>query len=438
MPGSSSGSSGPSLGSLSGAVATSTQGVQRSAESPVTPLRGKSSSSSLEQKPTPLRSKSTLASSKKRSKRRSQEAKEPEGQKLQLVGEEAAVEPSEGQEIGAVEGPSTELFSSATLPEGSRPVAQEAAAERRDSDERRRSSSLFSDAGDQKRVSDSSTFSIPAGRPPRKSRTSTSPGSDSHLPRRSSSLFNEMYGLPGLSDLDAFQGIPQPDEPWRKSSSIGSASLFSANSRPSHEQQSDRRSSSSLFSAQGYQSYRRSSSLFSVQMSGDEGGEGRPGAPEPALAKTSALSTQAAEQSPATPATNDDANITVVPAVGKRKQQVSPGASPPHAKQTKRSTISSSSLKQSEPLFITPSVPAPAAGRTSSEAKTSSSSLAQSTSLFSSPERPMGDQESSKSNSTDSSLVAEILLRKTSVPREEKGKKYLTYFFQRINVYSLV
>lgn len=402
-------------------MATSTQ---RSGEPPVTPLRGKSSSSSssLEQKPTPLRSKSTLASSKKRVKPKSQEVQKP-GEQVQPEIEETVVEPAEVPHEKTLDEPSTELFSGTVLPEGSRPLVQEVTTERRDSDERRRSLSLFSETGDQKRVSDSSTFSIPATPPPRKSRASNSHSSNSHCSqRRSSSLFNELYGLPRLSDLDAFHGLPQPDDPLRKSSSIGSASLFSAGSRPSRDYQSDRRSSS-LFSAQEYQSDRRSSSLFSVQMRGDEGGEGRSGAPEPALAKTSALSAQQVEMSPATPASNDDAqNITVVPARDKRKQEVSPGASPPRAKQNKLSTSSSSSLKQSEPLFATPSAPAPVAGRTP-EGKTSSSSLIQSASLFTSPEQPI-EQESSKSKSSKSFLAAETMLRKTLVPREEKGKKY--------------
>ena len=81
-----------------------------------------------------------------------------------------------------------------------------------------------------------------------------------------------------MSDIGA-----QPDDPARKSSSIGSVSLFSHGSRLSHEYQSDRRLLS-LFSGQGYQSDQRSSSLFAVQMSGDEGGEGRGAVPELALA----------------------------------------------------------------------------------------------------------------------------------------------------------
>ena len=316
-----------------------------------------------------------------------------------------------------IEDPPAEHFGGIAVPE-SESQAQE--AEKRESEERRRSSSLFSDTGDPRRVSDSSTFSIPAAPPLRKSRFSNSPGTDSQHSRRSSSLYREYYGLPRLSDLGA-----QPDDPARKSSSIGSASLFSHGSRPSHGYQSDRRSSS-LFSGQGYQSDRRSSSLFSVQMSGDEGGEGRGAVPEPALAKTSALSSQPIERSPATPASIDDAqNVTVVPAREKRKQEFSPGMSPPHTR-PKRSTSSSSSLRQSEPLFATPSAPAPAAGRTSSEGKTSSSSLAQSASLFTSPEQPAA-HESSKSKSTDSSLAAEIMLRKTLVPREGSEGKLVTF-----------
>ena len=416
----------PSLSS-GGAVAGSIQNVPRTQESPT---RGKitSSSSSLETKRTPLRSKSTLASPRKRRQNKSQEIPDvAQGDYQEQSIEERVVDPDtqdrakvEGAGKQTIEEPSAEHFGGGAVVPESESHAQEVAAERRESEERRRSSSLFSDTGDPRRVSDSSTFSIPAAPPLRKSKSSSSPGADSHYSRRSSSLFNELYGLPRLSDLGA-----QPDDPARKSSSIGSASLFSHGSRPSHGNESDRRSSS-LFSGQGYQSDRRSSSLFSVQMSGDEGGEGRGAVPEPALAKTSALSSQTIERSPATPASIDDAqNVTVVPAREKRKQEFSPGTSPPYTR-PKRSTSSSSSLKQSETLFATPSAPAPAAGRTSSEGKTSSSSLAQSASLFTSPEQP-AVQESSKSKSTDSSLAAEIMLRKTQVPTEGSEGKLITF-----------
>ncbi len=342
----------------------------------------------------PLRSRSTIGAKKKRTASKSQES---------LSAANVAVESAEMRAKTTAE-QRADSGSGAQLPSGDQSVDQPgdqsaglsapgdvAARERssssveearRTSDEKRRSSSLFSDVAEPRR-SDSSVFSIPAAQPPRAKRSSET----SQSSRRSSSLLGPYSGI-------SKQSSTSPSEQGgRKSSSIGSASLFS----------------------HGFQSDRRSSSLFSVEMSGDDGEAGA-GAPEPAMTRTTAV--QQSPTTPATPATpSDDAqNITVVP--GKRKPEASPDESKSKGKKFKLY----SSPQGPEKGFATPLAPAPAAGRISSEGRTSSSSLGQSASLFSS-------LEERRSKSSDSSVfVKEKTRESVQEEAEMRGKQIFRQF----------
>ncbi len=357
-----------------------------------------SSSSSFEKKPTPLRPRSILKkkrstpdSQARKSKKSTQEAAKPGRPREE---ESTAAKPAQ-----APVDTSAELFG--TLPET---VAQTAEAnstkpeeERRETedkrrssslfsseaaDEKRRSSSLFSDIADARRISDSSAFSLPCAQPRRPPRSS-----DESTSRRSSSLLN-------TSNLEP---IPDPSGP-RRSSSL--------------------------------EPRRSSSSLFSMPMSEEDAAERLVEAVEPAMATSSAL--QPVEQSPATPA-EDSQNVTVVAA--KRK----PDESPEVVKKQSRKRL----RLQSSPLppdaeFAVPVARAPI--RTSSESK-SSSSLAASASLFSSSEHPsveeLTEHEQESGNPGDRAAAAEeqppsdeqdvipssVPATLTRTPRRGRGKK---------------